>query len=202
MEGIEEIMKVENQEPKQQNEGQTPEAIETNEPEVKEVQEAEKPESVNEQPEVKKEEKKNEKPEGDQAEATVNVEELKQELAEAIEKGKQVETLNIKVEEMNAQIEAKDKIINEYEGLLQNLVDTKMSQVPDQYKDLVPDNMNLQQKLSWLEKAESKGLFTKEERQTPAIEVGKPMNVEVPKPDTSKMSASALLSMAYNTIKK
>lgn len=156
--------------------------------EVKETKEAKEPKEVKKQEET--------------TDVKVDVEDLKRQLAEAIETGKQVDTLTTTVAQMKAEVEAKDTIIREYEGLLQNLVETKMEQIPDQYKDLVPDNMDLKQKLSWLEKAESKGLFNKEEKQNPALEVGKPMNVEVPKVDTTKMSASSLLSMAYNTIKK
>lgn len=132
----------------------------------------------------------------------VDVEDLKRQLSEAIEQGKQVETLTTTVSTMKLEMDSKDALINEYEGLLQNLITTKMEQIPEQYKDLVPDNMDLKQKLSWLEKAEAKGLFNKEEKHGPAIEIGKPMNVETPKPDIEKMSASSLLSMAYNTFKK
>ena len=132
----------------------------------------------------------------------VDVEELKRQLAEAIEQGKEVDALNTTVATMKSEVEKKDAIITEYETLLQNLINTKMEQVPEQYKDLVPDNMDIKQKLSWLEKAENKGLFNKEEKQKPTVEIGKPMNVEAPKPDVEKMSASTLLSMAYNTFKK
>lgn len=132
----------------------------------------------------------------------VDVEELKRQLSEAIEQGKQVETLNATISTLKGEVDTKDALITEYEGLLQNLINTKMEQIPEQYKDLVPDNMDLKQKLSWLEKAEAKGLFNKEEKQNPAVEIGKPMNIDSPKPDIDKMSASSLLSMAYNTFKK
>lgn len=193
-------MNVENQKPNNEV-GKTAETTEqTNEPKEKTVPEVKTPEPTKEQnPEEKKEAAKDSEP---SAEAKVDVEALKQQLAEAIETGKQVDTLNATVNTLQTEVEMKNSVIKEYEGLLQNLVDTKMEQIPDQYKDLVPDNMDLKQKLSWLEKAESKGLFNKEEKQNPAIEVGKPMNVEVPKVDTSKLSASSLLSMAYNTIRK
>ena len=172
-------------------------------PEKTEVPEAKQsPEQATGTPEVKSKETKEVKKQEESTDVKVDVEDLKRQLAEAIETGKQVDALTTTVEQMKADVEAKDNIIREYEGLLQNLVETKLEQIPDQYKDLVPDNMDLKQKLSWLEKAESKGLFNKEDKQNPALEVGKPMNVEVPKVDTTKMSASSLLSMAYNTIKK
>lgn len=172
-------------------------------PEQTDVPEAKQsPEQATGTHEVKSKETKEVKQQEESMDVKVDVDDLKRQLAEAIETGKQVDALTTTVEQMKADVEAKDNIIREYEGLLQNLVETKLEQIPDQYKDLVPDNMDLKQKLSWLEKVESKGLFNKEDKQNPALEVGKPMNVEVPKVDTTKMSASSLLSMAYNTIKK
>lgn len=201
MERKEENMEKENQIEKQ---SEVTEAKKS--PEQTDVPEAKQsPEQATGTHEVKSKETKETKEVKQQEESTdvkVDVDDLKRQLAEAIETGKQVDALTTTVEQMKADVEAKDNIIREYEGLLQNLVETKLEQIPDQYKDLVPDNMDLKQKLSWLEKAESKGLFNKEDKQNPALEVGKPMNVEVPKVDTTKMSASSLLSMAYNTIKK
>lgn len=196
-------MNVENQKPNNEVEKKAETTEKTIEPKDKTVPEVKTPEPTKEQnPEEKKEAAKDSKDPEPSAEAKVDVEALKKQLAEAIETGKQVDTLNATVNTLQTEIEAKNNVIKEYEGLLQNLVDTKMEQIPDQYKDLVPDNMDLKQKLSWLEKAESKGLFNKEDKQNPAIEVGKPMNVEVPKVDTSKLNASSLLSLAYNTIRK
>lgn len=201
MERKEENMEKENQIEKQ---SEVTEAKKS--PEQTDVPEAKQsPEQATGTHEVKSKETKETKEVKQQEESTdvkVDVDDLKRQLAEAIETGKQVDALTTTVEQMKADVEAKDNIIREYEGLLQNLVETKLEQIPDQYKDLVPDNMDLKQKLSWLEKVESKGLFNKEDKQNPALEVGKPMNVEVPKVDTTKMSASSLLSMAYNTIKK
>lgn len=198
MERKEENMEKENQIEKQ---SEVTEAKKS--PEQTDVPEAKQsPEQATGTHEVKSKETKEVKQQEESMDVKVDVDDLKRQLAEAIETGKQVDALTTTVEQMKADVEAKDNIIREYEGLLQNLVETKLEQIPDQYKDLVPDNMDLKQKLSWLEKAESKGLFNKEDKQNPALEVGKPMNVEVPKVDTTKMSASSLLSMAYNTIKK
>lgn len=198
MERKEENMEKENQIEKQ---SEVTEAKKS--PEQTDVPEAKQsPEQATGTHEVKSKETKEVKQQEESTDVKVDVDDLKRQLAEAIETGKQVDALTTTVEQMKADVEAKDNIIREYEGLLQNLVETKLEQIPDQYKDLVPDNMDLKQKLSWLEKVESKGLFNKEDKQNPALEVGKPMNVEVPKVDTTKMSASSLLSMAYNTIKK
>lgn len=169
----------------------------------KKVEETKEPEKVTnetkvEEPEKKVEEKKVEKPE----EATVDVETLKNELAEANKKAEEVQGLTVEIENLKKESESKDSTIKEYEELIGKMVETKLEQVPAEFKELIPDNLDLKQKLSWLEKAEAKGLFTKEEKKKPNVEIGKPMNIETPVVDTSKMTAGQLLRMAYSSIKK
>lgn len=169
----------------------------------KKVEETKEPEKVTnetkvEEPEKKVEEKKVEKPE----EATVDVETLKNELAEANKKAEEVQGLTVEIENLKKESESKDSTIKEYEELIGKMVETKLEQVPAEFKELIPDNLDLKQRLSWLEKAEVKGLFTKEEKKKPNVEIGKPMNIETPVVDTSKMTAGQLLRMAYSSIKK
>lgn len=174
---------------------------ETKEPEkITNETKAEEPEKKVEakEPEKRAEEKKVEKPE----EATVDVEVLKNELAEANKRAEEVQGLTVEIENLKKESEAKDSTIKEYEELIGKMVETKLEQVPAEFKELIPDNLDLKQKLSWLEKAEAKGLFTKEEKKKPNVEIGKPMNIETPVVDTSKMTAGQLLRMAYSSIKK
>lgn len=171
------------------------------EPKTEQVPEGKKPEQPTEQKEPKQEPKESKEPK-ESDDTKKEVEELKRQLADAIEQAKEIDVLNTTVSNMKTEMESKNNVIKEYEELLQNLFDTKMKQIPDQYKDLVPDNLDLKQKLSWLEKAEGKGLFDKKEKLSPAVEVGKPMNVDVPKADIEKLGTSSLLQLAYNTIKR
>lgn len=154
--------------------------------------EEKKPEEPKKVEEVKKVEEKSE---------DVDVDGLKKELEEAKAEASKVVELNSTIETLQKDVQSKDSVIKTYEELVSNLVNTKMANVPEEYKDLIPENLDLMQKLSWLEKAEAKGLFNKEEKQKPNIEIGKPLNVEAPKVDTSKLSGSQLLRMAYQTIK-
>lgn len=158
---------------------------------------------------AKEPKKKLEEPEKDEAqekkatdEKVVDTEALKAELQEATEKAKEVEGLTATVETMKQEVEAQKTAIAEYEKLVGELVEAKMKQVPEQFKELIPDNLDIKQQLNWLGKAEAKGLFTKEAKKKPDVEIGKPMNVDVPQVDTSKLTGSQLLKMAYNTIKK
>lgn len=182
----------------------------TEEVEVKESQKSQdlQEEAVKEETKVeepKKEEKEPKEPkkvETESEKAEVDVEALKNELAEANKKAQEVENLTTTIEAMKKDSETKDAVIQEYEELVGKMIETKMEQVPADFKDLIPDNLDLKQKLSWLEKAEAKGLFTKEEKIRPNVEIGKPMNIEAPAVDTSKLSASQLLKMAYSSVKK
>lgn len=174
----------------------------TNE-DLKENQEPQKELKKTDEPKVvepKKEEPKKADSESETAE--VDVEALKNELTEANKKAQEVEALNTTITDMKKDSEEKDVIIKDYEDLVGKLIETKLEQIPAEFKDLIPDNLDLKQKLNWLEKAESKGLFTKEEKKKPNVEIGKPMNVDVPQIDVSKLSGSQLLRMAYSTIKK
>ena len=167
----------------------------------------EKQEPQNTEPEKNQEPKKEEsktEPEKkiESEKADVDVEALKKELAEANAKAKEVEALSGTIEAMKKDSENKDAVIKEYEDLVGKLIETKMEQIPADFRDLIPDNLDLKQKLNWLEKAESKGLFTKEEKKKPSVEIGKPMNVENQQIDTSKLTGSQLLKMAYSSIKK
>lgn len=172
---------------------------ETKEPEkVNNETKAEEPKKAEVKEPEKKVEEKVEKPE----EATVDIEALKNELAEANKRAEEVQGLTVEIENLKKESESKDSTIKEYEDLIGKMVETKMEQVPAEFKELIPDNLDLKQKLSWLEKAEAKGLFTKEEKKKPNVEIGKPMNIDTPVADTSKMTAGQLLRMAYSSMKK
>lgn len=180
------------------------EKVEDKKEEIKEPK-AEEGKEEEKKPEDKKEEKaepKKEDSKKEPEEARVDVEALKQELAEAQAKAQEVEALNTEVTNLKNEVADKDAQIKEYESLVGNMVEAKMNQVPTDLKDLIPDNMDLKQKLAWLEKAEAKGIFNKEAKKKPNVEVGKPMNTETPAVDTSKMSAGQLLKMAYSSAKK
>lgn len=152
--------------------------------------------------EPKAEEPEKEEKEAGAEEVKVDVEQLKAELKEANKKAGQVETLTATVETMKVEAEKTKAELKEYEELVSNLIETKLKEIPEDYKELIPDNLSLKQKLNWLEKAEVKGLFNKEEKKKPNIEIGKPMNVDAPSVDTSKLTGSQLLRMAYNSVKR
>lgn len=178
------------------------EPVKTEEP--TDIAEPKKEEPKKEEPkqEPKKEEPKEESKKEAQDQVNAELENVKKELEEANKKVAEIEGLNATIETLRNEASQKDAVIKEYEDLISKMVETKMEQVPEDYKDLIPDNLELKGKLSWLEKAEAKGLFTKEEKKKPNVEIGKPLNVDVPAVDTAKLSGGQLLRMAYNTITK
>lgn len=178
-----------------------------------EVKEPVKTEESTEMAEPKKEEPKQEEPKKEpkkeeskqeevQDQNNSELQSVRKELEEANKKVAEIEGLNATIETLKNEASQKDTVIKEYEDLITKMVETKMEQVPEDYKDLIPDNLDLKGKLSWLEKAEAKGLFTKEEKKKPNVEIGKPLNVDVPAVDTAKLSGGELLRMAYNSIKR
>ena len=180
---------------------ETPEAIQQSTDEKPQTVELEVTPEANEKPESENVAEQDEQKEEAESGNDAKLKELEEKLNEALKMGEKAITLAKTVEDLTGEIESKQAVIGEYESLLKTVIDGKMQNVPEQYHELIPANMGLKEKLEWLEKAESKGLFNKQEKENPAIEIGKPMNVEVPKVDTSKMSASSLLSLAYNTLK-
>lgn len=82
----------------------------------------------------------------------------------------------------------------QYEATINGLVETKLTNVPAEYHDLIPANLTAVEKLDWINKAETKGLF-KAKEQTP---IGQPLGTPHLTPDYTKYSAQDLLQMAYS----
>lgn len=148
--------------------------------------------------EDQKEKQKEDQAQDPNAEET---EKLKGEIKELRKTAKECESLTKRVEELSAEAEAHKSTIADYEALLTNIIESKQEAIPSDLKELIPDHLNLVEKLTWLEKAEKKGLFNKQVKKS-AVEVGKPLNVETPKIDTAKLNAGELFKLAYNTVKK
>lgn len=53
----------------------------------------------------------------------------------------------------------------ELEGVIGELLTSKLAEIPKEFHDLIPDNLLTEAKLSWITKAEEKGLFGKKQQQ-------------------------------------
>lgn len=183
---MEDNKEVENKQPQEPKEQKQPEAVDN-----KENKEPKEPKT-----EDKKAEDKDPAPKNNE-----EVETLKKELATAQEVANQVTELTNTLNTLKVEVEAKDTAIKNYEGVLNTIVETKLKAIPDEYKELIPENLDVVQKLEWLNKAENTGIFKKEDKQKPNVEIGKPMNVEKAQADTTKLTGSQLMRMAYNSFK-
>ncbi|MCA1232021.1 MULTISPECIES: ribonucleoside-triphosphate reductase [Bacillus] len=78
--------------------------------------------------------------------------------------------------EKYAEVEARRDVL---EGTLTKIFDSKITGIPEEFRDLIPSDGPIEQRLDWVVKAEEKGLFASKAK-TP---LGKPSN---PQPDTSE----------------
>lgn len=47
----------------------------------------------------------------------------------------------------------------ELEGIITSMLETKLESIPEEYHDLIPENLTPEAKLDWISKADAKGLF-------------------------------------------
>ncbi len=85
------------------------------------------------------------------------------------------------------------------EGVINELVEAKLENIPEEFHDLIPEGMSAEQKLSWLNQAESKGLFTNKKAETPLGGNTNPGSKQ--NSDLSKLSPMELLKAAYSSRK-
>lgn len=108
-------------------------------------------------------------------------------------------------ESTKTELEKQTTLVGEYEAILTELMDAKLADVSDEIKALMP-NGSIKEKFDWINKAEAANLFKKPEtnKSTKSVEIGKPIDVASTdkKVDTSKLTATQLMQMAYSSLKK
>lgn len=169
-------------------------------------EEKQEPEKKIDEPEDKKDEKpedKKEEPEqNEKDEKITGLEAENQRLKDELAKLQSNNGDKVALEQANTLLNVQKNLVSEYEGILNTIIDAKLADVPENLKELVPANLSLQQKLDWITKAEKSGIFGKQPNTD--IEIGKPLNPNNGKQntDTSKLSASSLMAMAYGNSSK
>jgi hypothetical protein len=124
----------------------------------------------------------------------VTVEELQSKLDLTVEKS------TVELNKANTLLNLKTEQVNEYEGILNALIDSKMEGIPENLKELIPEKLSLVEKMAWIDKAEKTGIFNT--GNPDGIEIGKPFNPSTKNnTNTSDMSASAKMALAYGTSK-
>lgn len=107
--------------------------------------------------------------------------------------------LTAKYEEQAEAMEQQIKRTEQLEKVINNLIESKLSKIPEEYHDLIPGNLEVDQKLDWIMKAEEKGLFSSA-LNVGTLKIGEPTNPKQKKSvDYSKMSTFQLLTMGYGS---
>lgn len=135
--------------------------------------------------------------ETDPKEEPVNVEEL---LADITDKDQQVTKLTDQISIEQEKVTALQTKVTEYETVIKGMVEAKVANVPEEYRELLPDG-SLSKQLDWINKAEEKGLFSNEKKTNPAVDIGKPLksgNADGSKGTPEKVTAHQRLSNFFS----
>lgn len=79
------------------------------------------------------------------------------------------------------------------EGVMNSMLNTKLESIPEEFHDLIPENLTSEQKLDWVSKAEAKGLF-KDTSQEP---LGGQTNPTQQSTDLDNMSVNQKFQSGY-----
>lgn len=87
--------------------------------------------------------------------------------------------------------------IQQLEAVINGLLEARLENVPEEFRDLVPGNLTPEQKLEWLSVAEKKGLFgaASQKKETPVGQPTNPAGGAVT--DINTLTPGQLLRMAY-----
>lgn len=126
-----------------------------------------------------------------------------QEELEALKKKGEFEELynstQNELETFKANAKQTSERVEQLEGIINTLVDSELSAIPEELHDLIPSNFTPEQKLSWITQAKAKGIFgavQKNEKEEQPL--GNSTNSQQQsQPDVSKMSVAELLRSAY-----
>jgi DNA repair exonuclease SbcCD ATPase subunit len=98
--------------------------------------------------------------------------------------------------DFKSKFESVDTRAKELEGVITGLLETKLEAIPQDYHDLIPGNLTPEQKLDWINKAETKGLFGKRE-QKPVGETTNPSHAQAF--DLNSLSPVQLMKAGYGS---
>ncbi|MGR9546546.1 hypothetical protein [Priestia megaterium] len=130
----------------------------------------------------------------EQAKATAEAERQAQEKADAEKRGEYEKLYREKQSEVES-LQAFKERTESLEGVIGGLVEAELKAIPEEYHDLIPENLSSEQKLNWISKAKSKGMFASKEQKD--VSIGQRTNHKEVKRDVKKMSAMEKLMMAY-----
>lgn len=110
------------------------------------------------------------------------------------------ETTSQEFSEMRTQFEAVESLNKELTGVIQGLLETKLKSVPEEFHELIPENLSVAQKLAWVDRADQKGMFGGGKIEEPIGGMTNPTQSNVV--DDNKLTPLQKMAMAFNTKKK
>lgn len=87
--------------------------------------------------------------------------------------------------------------VGQLESVINSLLEAKLENVPEEFRDLLPAHMTPEAKLEWLANAEKKGLFKPTKKDVPLGESTNPAGNQTN--DLNKLSPMELLRAAYGS---
>lgn len=104
---------------------------------------------------------------------------------------------NQELESYKTDFESTKTRVEQLEGIMTSMLNTKLESIPEEFHDLIPENLSPEQKLDWISKAETKGLF-KDQSQEP---VGGQTNPSQQEANLESMNPFQLLKAGYGSQK-
>ncbi|MFJ7855292.1 hypothetical protein ACIQX3_21375 [Peribacillus frigoritolerans] len=108
------------------------------------------------------------------------------------------ETTSKEFSEFKAQYSSVEDRNKQLEGVINGLLETKLQSIPEDYRDLIPENLTPELKLDWINKAETKGLFGKAPQQPVGEQTNGSEKTSITKEQFMKMGYSERTSL-YST---
>ena len=171
---------------------------EAKEPKVETTETAEVADETKEDADPKETAEDAPKEDADPVDDPVNVDEL---LADITDKDQQVSKLSDQIAIEQETVATLQAQVTEYEAVIKQLVETKVANVPEEFRELMPDG-SMTKQLEWINKAEEKGLFSNEKKTNPAVDIGKPLkagNADGTKGTPEKVTAHQRLSNFFSS---
>ncbi|MBT2714732.1 hypothetical protein [Bacillus sp. ISL-57] len=108
------------------------------------------------------------------------------------------ETTSKEFSEFKAQFTSVEDRNKQLEGVINGLLETKLQAIPENFRDLIPENLTPELKLEWINKAETKGLFSKAPQQPVGEQTNGSEKTAITKEQFKKMSYSERTNL-YST---
>jgi len=106
-------------------------------------------------------------------------------------------TATKEAETIKAQAQAHEARAAALEAIMTEMLTAKLAAIPEELRDIIPDNLTSEAKLSWIDRAQAKGLFGVSKANTPLGGATNPALTQIA--DLSKLTPFQLLKAGYGS---